>query len=61
LEDYAIAGITIDDVKSRISLYQEMPYSVEGAAFFGEKLSEFTGESVVFQDWDTKLAENAEE
>jgi hypothetical protein len=61
LEDYAIAGITIDDVKSKISLYQEMPYSVEGAAFFGEKLSEFTGEDVVFQDWDTKLAENAEE
>jgi hypothetical protein len=58
LEDYVVAGISPDDVKSRISLYQELPYSVEGAEFFGEKLSEFTGETVIFDDWETKLAEN---
>ncbi|MDE7293270.1 MAG: hypothetical protein K2N72_02475 [Oscillospiraceae bacterium] len=49
-EEWTAAGITPDDVESRLHQYENIPFSPEGREYFGELISEFLGRRVVLAD-----------
>lgn len=49
-EEWTAAGITPDDVESRLHQYENIPFSPEGREYFGELISEFLGRQVILDD-----------
>ncbi|MDE6594071.1 MAG: hypothetical protein K2K57_13545 [Oscillospiraceae bacterium] len=49
-EEWTAAGITPDDVESRLHLYENIPFAPEGREYFGELISEFLGRQVILDD-----------
>lgn len=56
--EWTAAGITPDDVESRLHQYENIPFSPEGREYFGELISEFLGRRVFLDDpcadWEDK-------
>ncbi len=56
--EWTAAGITPDDVESRLHQYENIPFSPEGREYFGELISEFLGRQVLladpYADWEDK-------
>lgn len=46
-DEYSAAGITAEDILSRVDLYRYILFTDEARQAFSEKLSEYTGETVV--------------
>ncbi len=50
IEEYKAAGITAEDILSRVGLYSSIFFTDEARQAFSEKLSAYTGETVVIKE-----------
>ena len=49
-DEYKAAGITAEDILSRVELYSGIYFTDEARQAFSEKLSAYTGETVVIKE-----------
>ena len=52
IEEYKAAGITAEDILSRVKLYSSIFFTDEARQAFSEKLSAYTGETVVIKEME---------